>query len=330
MQGLAKMAAGAAGVMLAARPEPVAGPGEAVVDVAAVGICGTDLHIMNDEYPSRPPVTMGHEITGTVSAVGSPSDKAWLGRRVAVETYFRTCERCSMCRAGRRNLCARRDSLGSMVDGGFARQVLVPAINLHAVPANVSELAGALAEPLACVAQCLVVQPSVRVGDTVLVVGPGPMGFLAAQVARAQGAAVTVSGLPADSARLAVCAAAGFDVLDARPAEDSFDVAVECSGSGGGATVAMRSARRGGRYVGVGIFGRDVTVPLDLLLYKELVMSSGFASTPQSWETAIRLMASGALDLDAVVTGSYPLERWEEAFEVLKSGSAMKVMLDPR
>src|SRR5699024_2451623 len=103
----------------------------------------------------EPPVVLGHEITGTVDAVGSAEHESWLGRRVAVETYFSTCERCEQCRAGRRNLCADRRSLGSFEDGGFAQWVLVPALNLHELPEGLEHEEGALLEPLACVAHCL-------------------------------------------------------------------------------------------------------------------------------------------------------------------------------
>ena len=108
MRAVIKQDAGPGGVVVGEVPAPVAGPGEAVVDVIATGICGTDVHVAHDEYAHERPVVMGHEILGRVAAVGDESDSGWLGAAVALETYFSACEACEMCRAGRRNLCAAR------------------------------------------------------------------------------------------------------------------------------------------------------------------------------------------------------------------------------
>jgi threonine dehydrogenase-like Zn-dependent dehydrogenase len=102
--------------------------------VVAAGICGTDLHIYDGEYESRPPVTMGHEVSGVVAELGDGVDEAWLGARVVTETYFSTCGHCVHCSSGRINLCLERRSIGSFVDGGFARRLHVPARNLHRIP----------------------------------------------------------------------------------------------------------------------------------------------------------------------------------------------------
>ncbi len=184
-----KYARGAENVGLGHVPRPTPGPDEVVIEVYATGICGTDLHICDDEFASIPPVVMGHEVTGRVVEAG-PGAEEWLGKRVSPETYFYTCDACHACRAGRRNLCPTRRSIGSHVNGGFATHVKVPQRNLHEVHASVGEHAGALYEPLSCVAQCLCDPAVASPGDTALVVGPGAMGILSAQVLRSQGAAV--------------------------------------------------------------------------------------------------------------------------------------------
>src|SRR5262245_43767432 len=120
MVGLQKLAPGAENVALGEVPVPVAGPGQALIEVVATGICGTDLHIIHDEFVSHPPVVMGHEVTGYVREVGAGVDPGWIGRRVAPETYFVTCDLCPRCLEGRRNLCPDRRSIGSHVNGGFA------------------------------------------------------------------------------------------------------------------------------------------------------------------------------------------------------------------
>lgn len=307
-------------------------PAEVTLHVIAAGICGTDLHIADDEFPSNPPVTMGHEVTGEVAAVGEGVDEDWLGARVAVETYFYYCEQCRRCRDGRPNLCAQRRSIGSHVDGGFAEWLTLPVRNLHRLPASVGRHAGALAEPLACVAQIMFDPPLINSGDRVLVIGPGTMGVLTAQAARAAGGLVTLVGLERDRARLDVASRLGLDVrvVGADPIELDFDAACECTGAEGGAALALDAVRPGGRYIQVGIFGRPVTLNIDLVLYKELRYASGFASTPASWERAMDLLNTGQVVLDPLVTDIVPLADWENAFAATRAGAGMKFVLDPR
>src|SRR5437899_4065264 len=153
---------------------------------------------------------MGHEAGGIVSELGSGVGAEWLGARVVCETYSSTCGTCEWCRDGRANLCPRRRSIGSAVDGGFAAQVVVPSRNLHRVPEWLDEHAATLVEPLACVCHCLCDPAAVFPGDEVLVTGPGPVGLLSAQVARALGGRVLVSGLRRDGVRRAVADGLGF------------------------------------------------------------------------------------------------------------------------
>lgn len=329
MPAVVKHGAGADNVMLADVPVPGTPAGTARLRVIATGVCGTDVHIAHDEYACEPPVVMGHEILGEVESVGSAEHAAWVGRIVACETYFSACESCDSCRAGRRNLCRTRRSLGSFENGGFARYVVLPVLNLHELPRGVDVPDGVLAEPLACVAQCLLDPPVVNPGDRVLVTGPGAMGQLAAQVARAQGGAVTLAGLERDAERLAVARGHGIRTIMTPAPDESFDVVIECSGSGPGAAAAFRAARRGGRYVQVGIFGRDVTVPLDTVLYKELLVSSGFASTAASWKRAMALLEQGLVDFRSLVTLQVPLSRFHEAFEAAERGDGIKSVLVP-
>lgn len=307
---------------------------EALLEVIATGICGTDLHIEDDEFPSVPPVTMGHEVTGDVIAVGSPADEELVGRRVASETYFHYCGACEYCRTGFPNLCAQRQSIGSAVDGGFARWLTVPARNLHVLPESVGRHAGALAEPLACVCQCLFDPEVVEDGDRVLVIGPGTMGILTAQAARAAGGEVVVAGLQQDHLRLAVAESLGMagvivdELLD--DGAEWFDVVCECSGAEPAAILGLDLVGRRGRYVQIGIFGGPVTVPLDQVLYKEVTLTSGNASTPAAWRRAISLLDEGMVDLEPLVTNVVPLAEWERAFAITRRGHGVKVVLDPR
>jgi L-iditol 2-dehydrogenase len=300
------------------------------VAVHAAGICGTDLHIEAGEYGCEPPVTMGHEVSGVVQAVGEGVDAAWLGERVVCETYAWTCGECAWCRDGRINLCPSRRSIGSLADGAFAPRLVVPARNLHRIPDWLPAHAAALAEPLACVCQCLLDPPVITPGDAVLVTGPGPIGLLAAQTARALGGDVLVVGLPSDAPRLAMAERLGLATAYEPPAGRDFEVVLECSGSAGGAATCLEAAARGGRYVQIGVFGRPVTVPLDAVFARELVLSSGFASTPRSWRRALRLIESRAIELEPLVSEVVPLAEWRRAFDELRAGTRVKVVFDPR
>ncbi|MCU1578126.1 MAG: Zn-dependent alcohol dehydrogenase [Rhodoglobus sp.] len=329
MQAIVKAGPGADQVVLRDVPEPTAGAGFARVRVVATGICGTDIHVAHDEYAYEAPVVMGHEILGVVESVGDAADEAWIGARVACETYYSTCETCDWCRAGRRNLCPKRRSLGSFENGGFARFVVMPVINLHRLPDYLGELDGVLSEPLACVAQCLLDPPVVNSGDRVLVTGPGAMGQLAAQVAKAQGGDVVLAGLEKDADRLAIAASLGIGTTTSVPDPDSFDVVIECSGSAPGAATALRAARRGARYVQVGIFGREVTLPFDMVLYKELVVTSGFASTAVSWRRAMALIEQRLVTLGPLITRTVPIAEFSAAFDAAAAGEGIKTVVIP-
>lgn len=330
MKAVIKSGPGVAGIVVGEVPDPVVSSGFAIVDVLATGICGTDVHIAHDEYAHTRPVVMGHEVLGVVSEVGSETDRQWIGRTVAIETYFAACEVCDMCRAGRRNLCADRRSIGSFRDGGFAERMLIPVLNLHALPDTPGELDGVLSEPLACVAQCLLDPPVVQPGDRVLVTGPGAMGQLSAQVAKASGGVVTLAGLPGDADRLAVAAELGIATTVEPPEADEFDVVIECSGSAPGAATALRAARRGARYVQVGIFGRDVSLPFNLVLYKELTVTSGFASTPTSWRAAIRMIEAADVVLTPLITRRVPLDDFHTALDAASRAEGLKTVVVPR
>jgi L-iditol 2-dehydrogenase len=328
--GLTKLAPGAGNVALAERPEAAPGAGHVVVEVVGAGICGTDLHIADGKYETVTPVTMGHEVSGAVVEVGAGVDASWLGARVACETYFSTCGRCDHCLEGRINLCPERRSIGTHVDGGFAARVVVPGRNLHRLPDWLDGPTGALCEPLACVCHSMLEpEAAVHAGEDVLVTGPGPVGLLAAQVARAVGGEVHMRGTPLDGRRLAVARSLGFatSTTDDEPVE--ADVVIECSGSEAGIAFGLGAARRAGRYVQMGLAGKPVTLPFDLVCFHELTITSGFASTPSSWRKALELVGARRVELEPLVTEVVPLEAWERAFAATRAAEGIKFVLAP-
>ena len=329
MRGLTKLEAGVGHVALADRPEPSPAPAHVVLDVVGAGICGTDLHILDGEFAALPPVTMGHEVSGVVRELGVGVDPGWIGARVVSETYFSTCGACEWCDSGRTNLCPERRSIGSGVDGAFAPRLQVPVQNLHRIPDWLDGHAAVLCEPLACVCNSLLDPSPVVDGDEVLVIGPGPVGLLAAQVGRAAGGHVHVRGTPRDRARLAKARELGFETSDEGDCPEA-DVVVECSGSERGIALGLERARRRGRYVQIGLAGKPVTVPLDLVCFRELSVTSGNASTPRSWGTALELVEARAVLLEPLLSEVVPLAGWERAFAATRAAKGVKFVLDPR
>jgi L-iditol 2-dehydrogenase len=331
MKGVAKLAPGPGNVAYAERPEVVAGPGEVVIEMLAAGICGTDLHIEAGEYPSVPPVTMGHEFCGIVAELGSGVDGAWSGARVTSETFYATCGACRWCRAGRPSICPFRKSLGTHVDGAFAPRVRMPVRNLHHVPESLSDRAAAICEPLACVCNSLSDPPSIDASDEVLVIGPGAIGLLAAQVARASGGRVHVRGTAADEERLALAHLLGFETstVDEPFAGDAPDVVVECSGAGPAIATALEVVTRGGTIVQMGLRGAPVTVPFDEICFKELRVRSGFAANPVAWRRAMRLLDAGEIQLEPLISGAAELADYASAFARSRAADGIKFVLVP-
>lgn len=331
--GVTKRSEACCDVGLVERPEPQLAPGIVILKTAGAGICGTDLHIFKNEYKSAPPVVLGHEVCGYVEQTGDGVDPSLVGKRFVAEPFYSTCGRCAYCRSGQPNLCLSRKSIGTHVDGAMAPRVAVPAINLHIPPESMSDAAATLAEPLACVTNCLYGEyPYIEPGDEVLVIGPGTIGLLAAQVARIMGGNVVIRGTERDRQRLDTAEKLGFTISlvgDDLP-EDSFDVAIECSGNAHGYAEALQFLSKTGQLIQLGLAGVEFTLPMDLVCYKDLVITSGFGSTPRSWQRALKLMHSGKLDLQILVTATLPLSKWKEAFDRGFALDGIKFVLDPR
>jgi L-iditol 2-dehydrogenase len=341
MVAVRKPSADAHEVVLQVIPRPEPGAGQARIAVTGAGICGTDQHILDGDYFSRPPVTLGHEVAGRVDAVGAGVDPGWLGALVAPETAFSTCGQCRWCRGGRPMLCAERVSIGSGVDGGFAAAVVVPARNLHRLPDWLDDQAAALMEPLACACNNVLDPGRVEPGDLVVVSGAGPVGLLAAQVARAAGGVVTITGMRSDRERLEIARGLGFGTCDIEEPADleglealarsrSIDVILECSGAAPAVASAIRWLRPGGRLVQMGLLAGAVAVPFGEIVTRELQVSAGFGSSPASWRRAVRLVEERAVQLEPLVAHVFPLREHADAFDCFARRDGLKTIFDPR
>ena len=344
MKAVMKLARGPGNVGVKDIPEPAPAAGQVLVKVAAAGICGTDLHIYHDEFVTQPPVVLGHEVSGEVVVVGEGVEGVVPGLRVTTETYFSTCGACRFCRTGHANLCPSRRSIGSAVNGGFTNYVVVPAENVHALPDTLSFEAGALTEPLACVVHGVLSTPTVRPGDVAVIAGPGAIGLLTLQVVKAAGATVVMLGTNADAERLELAKRLGADyALNVEAKEQDpealirdltfeglgADVVYECSGAGPAAAQLLRLVRRRGRYVQIGLFGKAIGWDMDEVCYKELLVTGSNASVPSAWIGALKLLETGAVSTDALITDRFPVTEWQEAFGRFESKRGVKLLLTP-
>ena len=338
MLALVKTERGDGHLALLDRPIPTPTPGWVRIEVTYGGICGTDLHILHDHFPYWPPVTLGHEFTGTIEAVGAGVDESLVGRRVVCEPHSLACGTCHLCRRGVAELCASKRSPGWGIDGAFGRFVVMPGHLVHRVPDAVPDRVAALAEPMA-IAVTALLRGRVDAGDTVLVVGPGPVGILLAVAARAMGAgAVIVSGR-ADSERLRFAAWVGFttaiggaavDVVQNASATRGADLVVEASGTEDGIALAIGAARRRGRMVAVGLSGVErLQLPWDLAVSRSLDLSFSMSSSFAAWEPALGILAGATTALEPMTT-IFALTDWEAAFAAVADRAVIKALLDPR
>ena len=342
MKAIMKVAPGVGNVEVREISEPQPGPGQVKIRIGAAGLCGTDLHIYKDEFRSWPPVVLGHEVAGEIVELGEGVQGLAPGMRVTSETYFSYCGQCRSCRAGHTNLCLERRSIGSAVNGGFTNYLVVPARNIHELPASVDYRAGALTEPLACVVHATLTTPTVAPGDVAVIAGPGAIGLLTLQVVKAAGARAIMLGTDADEHRLALATQSGADavvnvqrvdaaaiVRDGTIEGLGADVVYECSGAGPAAQQLLTLVRRHGRYVQVGLFGRPVAWDLDQLVYKELTATGTNASTPASWLRALELTGSGKVRTDLLITHEFPVTAWEQGFATFEEKSGIKTIFVP-
>ena len=317
-------------------PEP--GAREVLVEVAAVGVCGSDVHYYEHgrigSFVVRDPMVLGHEASGRVVRLGPGASRHEVGDRVALEPGV-PCGRCRECRAGRYNLCRDvRFFATPPIDGAFANYVTIHEDFAFALPESVSDEAGALMEPLS-VGIWACQKAGISAGDRVLVTGAGPIGLLAAQAARAFGATeITVTDV--NSSRLGVAERTGatrtLDIGETtlEDAGVEADALIECSGHPASVKASIAALRPAGTAVLVGMGPEEEgTVPLALIQSRELWLTGTFRYA-NTYPTAIALAAEGRVDLEAIITGHHDLEEAEAALRAgREDATAVKVMVMP-
>ena len=340
MKALRKLHQGPSDLVVSEVPVPEPNTGEVRVAVFAAGMCGTDLHIMDGTYASHPPVTLGHEIAGVVDAVGPEVDPSWIHVRVCAAPAI-SCGICEWCQIGLPMHCPGRLSAGTSLDGGFAPYVVVPTRNLFRLPTVVSDYAGALVEPLACVCNALMDPDVISAGDRVVVIGPGTIGILAAQVAMAAGGHVTLVGLGTDAHRLDIASQIGIDSrslddlqtrtdLGLEASNREINTVIECSGAQPSVVWGLSLLRPHGRLVQLGLMSEESAVPLSMAILREVTITGNYGSTPRAWHRALALLVAGKVHLDPLVTSIQRLEDWAKAVEHLQDQQGIKTVFDPR
>mgnify|MGYP001104350303 CR=1 FL=1 len=344
MQALVKYASGYGNVGI--REVPVREPGDddILIKVKYCGICGTDLHIYADEYPIMPPVTMGHEFAGTVVRAGRAAQALWQpGDRVVGELHTGACGVCELCLAGKPHICDSKLALGSKFDGAFAEYLTLPAWLAHPLPEGIPWEVAGVTEPFAISAHCLIERGRLSGTRSLLISGAATMGLMATIWASRLGVSqIIVSGTQLDAdTRFPLALELGAtrvvniereDLADiVRVATDGrgVDAWVECSGSGGAIRANLPLVKKTGKIVLIGLVGPEtIAVPWNTLLYHELDVVGCFSSPPSSWHKALAAESDEAGKLRKLVTAILPLTRWEEGFEMVRRGEAIKVLID--
>ncbi|MCH8042305.1 MAG: zinc-binding dehydrogenase [Planctomycetes bacterium] len=317
---------------------PEIGPDDCLVEVAAVGVCGSDLHqwTADHSWPVNYPVILGHEFGGVLVEVGSSATTWNEGDRVVSETAAVIDPNNPMSRQGLYNLDPTRKGFGYGVDGAMTRLVRVPGRCLHRVPDDLPFEKACLTEPCSVAYNAVAMHGSIRPGDRIIVFGPGPIGLLCGAMAKLQGAIVAVAGLERDAARLQIARQYGCETLVGNVEEWAaagdglgVDGVIDAAGVSATLKTAIDVVRPNGWISKVG-WGRDpIGFSLDPMVQKNVRLQGCFSHNWPIWERVLRLLSTGMLDVGKIIGGTWPLKDWHEAFETMHSGRIAKAVLLP-
>jgi len=317
-------------VRIEERPVPKPGPREVLIEIKAVGVCGSDVHYYEHgrigSYVVRQPLILGHEASGIIVDVGEGVNKGRVGERVAIEPGIPDGV-CEQCRSGRYNLCPNVRFFGTPpIDGAFTNYVTIPESFAYKLPDQMSDEEGALIEPLS-VGLWACRKAMLRGADHVLITGAGPVGVLALKVALALGATqITMTDVSPQRLEMGRKLGATRTVNVAETPLTNVgveaDVLIECSGNQKALMDGIRSLRPAGKAVAVGMSpGEEVSVPMSFLQNREITLTGTFRYA-NTYADAIALVATGRIDLKPIITGHYTLEETEQALQATKNDPA--------
>lgn len=322
-------------------PLPDLREGEALLRVAACGLCHTDLHYLDHGVPTfrKPPIILGHEAAGIVDRIGPGVSGIAPGDRVLAPSVW-ACGRCRYCRAGRENLCAELVMPGNHVHGGFAEFLAVPAKELVRLPPELPlERACVIADAVSTPYHAVKQRGQVRAGDNVAVVGCGGVGLNVVQCAALAGA--TVIAVDLNDARLALAKRLGarhtinptaterVDKEVRKLTDGGVDVAFEVVGNPKTIDLAFNLLRKGGRLVVIGFSHEAVPINAAKLMFYELELVGSLGCGAGLYPEIVTLVASGRIDLEPIVSGTFPLDRINEGFDRLRRGEGVRWVVTP-
>jgi L-iditol 2-dehydrogenase len=264
-----------------------------------------------------------------------------VGDRVTTETFAHFCGSCFFCKRAKPNLCPERRSIGTHLNGMFARYLTIRASAVHRLPEEVSFWAGALSEPLACCVHGILERTPITAGDWVVISGPGTIGLLSLQLVKADGGKAIVLGTDKDEERLALAKKLGADetinvgrqdplpLLQERTGGLGADLAIECAGVAASFNQCLKLTRKGGRISQGGLFGKPISSDLELIAMKELGVFGFFSHVPSAWDRALQLMAEGKVLTEPLISHRLPLSEWQKGFTLMEHGEGLKVLLLP-
>lgn len=326
-------------------PEPKVGPGEVKIRVKSVSVCGSDIHIWHDAHPYWPPMILGHEFSGEIVEMGASVEGWRVGERVVSETRTGSCGVCPACQSGVPQVCKMKRPPGIGRDGAFTNYLVMPARLLHKLPDNITYEQASMIEPTACCVYGLIERVRINAGETVVVQGPGPIGLLTAMVAKAAGASKVIVSGTARSAGLKLQKAlevgatrvvnVGEEDLEkavmAETNDVGADIVMECSGNPQAIEQSFKIVKRLGKIGVLGISGKKegVLVPWDVALFKAPAVTFCFSSSWNAWETVIRMISSGILPVEKLITHREPLAKWHEVMSDLEAGKGIKAVMNP-
>ncbi|MGN6296231.1 MAG: zinc-binding dehydrogenase [Ginsengibacter sp.] len=318
--------------------KPEIGEEDVLLEVANVGVCGSDLHqwTADHSWPVNYPVVLGHEFGGHIVELGAKVTKWKEGDRVVSETAAIIDTNNPMSRAGLYNLDPTRKGFGYGVNGAMTRYVRVPARCLHAVPDQLPFEQACLTEPCCVAYSAVVANTRITPGDRVIVLGPGTIGILCAAMARLCGAEVAIVGLEADRHRLSIAEQYGCESIigDATSwAKERDGLGADCIIDAAGASITLKIAlqlvRPNGKITKVGWGPQPMGFSLDPLVQKNITLQGSFSHNWPMWERVITLLASGQLNVKPIIGGVWPIQEWHTAFEKMHTGEVVKSVLKP-
>jgi L-iditol 2-dehydrogenase len=342
MKAIVKFAKGYGNIEIREIPEPKIKENEVLIEIKAAGICGSDLHHYEVGDNITIPVVLGHEFSGDVVEIGN-GVKGWkLGERIVSETHAHACYECYLCRAGDYHLCKDRKGFGSAVDGAFTQYLAVPARLLHRIPDNLSYPEATLLQPAADIVHAVITHTTVRPGDTVVVIGPGPMGILTVEVSRAVGAGqVIIVGLERHKERMEIAKKVGADFIINGSKENVVErvneltegrganVVFEASGSKAAFLQGLEILAKKGQLMVIGAHTQPVEIVVRVLQKAEQSIKGSTKSTWVDYERAIQLTKTGRLQLEPLIGDVLPIAEWKKGFDLALSKKVCKVVFTP-